>query len=57
MDLKYTEEYHVTFISQYLNDSHLCDDTNRWWPLWHEHKNDNNNIPIYDTRMLFGPKR
>ena len=39
-----------------LDDSHICDDTTRWWSLWHEYKNDNNNVAIYITRMLFGPK-
>ena len=28
-----------------------------WWPLWHEYKNDRNNVPIYDVCMFFGPKR
>ena len=47
----------IFFAAFHLDDSHLCDDTARWWPLWHEYKNDKNNFHLYDTRILFGPKR
>ena len=57
MDSKSTGDYHVTFISRHPNDNDLCDETVRWWPLWYEYKNDKNNVPTYDARMLFGPKR
>ena len=29
----------------------------RWRPLWHEYKNDRNNVHIYGSRLLFGMKR
>ena len=57
LDSKHTGDYHVTFIFRHPDVSHLCDDTDRWWPLWHEYKNDVNNVPLYGARMLFGPKR
>ena len=57
MDSKSTCYYHVMFISRHPNDNDLCDDKARWWPLWHEYKNDKNDVPIYGVRMLFGPKR
>ena len=47
LDSKNPGDYHVTFISRHLDDSHFCDDTARWWPLWYEYKNDKNNVPIY----------
>lgn len=56
MNSKRTDDYHVTLTSQYPNDNNLCDDKARWWPLWHEYKNDKNDVPIYSVRMLFGPK-
>ena len=57
LDSKHTGYYRVTFISRYPDDSLLCDDTTCWWSLWHEYKNDENNVPLYGTRILFGPKR
>ena len=57
MNSKRTGYYHATFISRHTKDSCLCDDTDSWWPLWHQYKNDRNNDPIYGTYMLFGPKR
>ena len=41
-ELRFTNagDYYVTSISRHPDDSHLCDDTTRWWPLWHEYKND-----------------
>ena len=57
MNAKRTGDYYVTFISRHPNDNKLYDDKARWWPLWHEYKNDKNDVPIYGARMLFGPKR
>ena len=57
MDSKNTGDYHVTFISRYPKGNDLCDDKDRWWPLWHKYKNYKNDVPIYGDRMLFGPKR
>ena len=57
LDSQNTCDYHVIFISQHQDDSHLCDNTARWWPLWCEYKNDENNFSLYGTRILFGPKR
>ena len=56
LDSKHTGDYHVTFISRNPDDSHLCCNTARWWPLWHEYKNNEHNISLYGARMLFGPK-
>ena len=47
---------HVTFISR-PDDIYLCDDIARWWSLWHEYKKDEDNVPLYGARMLFGLKR
>ena len=44
-------------FSRHTNDNDLCDDKARWWPLWYEYKNDKNDVHIYGSRMLFGPKR
>ena len=33
LDSQNTDDYHVTFISRQRDDSHLCNDTTRWWPL------------------------
>ena len=57
MDSKRTGDYHVTFISRHLNDNDPCDEKARWWSLWHEYRNDKNDIPIYGDLMLCGPKR
>lgn len=57
LDSKHTGDYYVTFISRHPDDSHLCNQTARWWPLWHEYKKNVNNVPLYGARMLFGPKR
>ena len=57
VDSKSTGDYHVMFISRHPKDNDFCDDKTRWWPLWHEYKNDKNDVPIYGARMLFGPKR
>jgi len=37
LDSQNTGDYHVTFISRHPDDSNLCDDTARWWPLWHKY--------------------
>ena len=34
----------------------MCDDRARWWPEWHKYQLDDNNVPVYGTRMLFSPK-
>ena len=52
-----TGDYHVIFISRHPDDNYLCDDTARCWPLWHEYKNDENNVPLYGARIPFDPKR
>ena len=57
MNSNRTVDYHLTFISRHSKDSNIYNDTARWWHLWHEYKNDKNNVPIYGTRMLFDPKR
>ena len=57
IDSKHAGDYHSMFIPWCLDDSHLCDETTRWWLLWHEYTNNKSNVPIYDARMLCGPKR
>ena len=57
MESPTTGNYHVTFLSRRPSDSHLCDDTSRWWPLWYEYVLDTNNIPVYGARILLGPNR
>jgi len=57
LDSKHIGDYHVIFISRHPDDSHLCGDTARWWPLWHKYKNDENNVLLCGARMLFSPKR
>ena len=57
MDSKNIGDYRLTFISRHPEDNHPYDDTIRCWPLWNEYKNDTNNVPMYGTQMLFGPKR
>jgi len=52
LDLKNTGDYHVTFISRHSDDSYLCDDTTCWFPLWHEYKNHENDVSIYDVRIV-----
>ena len=37
LDSQNTDDYHVTFISRQRDDSHLCNDTARWCPLWSEY--------------------
>ena len=39
-----TGDYHVNFLAQHPDDTHLCDDKARWWPERHEYKLDNDNI-------------
>ena len=40
LDLQNTGDCHIMFISRYTYDSHLCDDTARWWPLRHDYKDE-----------------
>ena len=57
MDPSKTGDYHVTFLSRHPDDNHLCDDAARWWPEWHEYSMNDENIPVYGSRMLFKPNR
>ena len=57
MDSKRTGDCHATFLPRHPNDNNLCDDNARWWPLWHEYKNDKNVVPIYGACTLLGPNR
>ena len=57
MDPSTTGDYHVTFLSRHPDDNHLCDDVARWWPEWHEYSMNDENIPVYGSRMLFKPNR
>ena len=52
-----TGYYHVTFLSRHPDDNHLCDDVSRWWPEWHEYSMNDENIPVYGSRMLLKPNR
>ena len=52
MNSSTTGDYHVTFISRHPDDSHLCDDVARWWPERHEYSLDEENIPVYGSRMI-----
>ena len=49
--------YHITFLSRHPNDAHLCDDAARWWSKRHEYSLNDENIPIYGSRILFKPTR
>ena len=51
-----TCDYHVTLLARQPDDKHLCDDKTRLWPKWHKYQLDGNNVPVYETRMLFSPK-
>ena len=53
MDPSTTGDYHVTFLSRHPGDNHLCDDVARWWPEWHEYSLNDENIPVYGSRMIF----
>ena len=57
MDSNTTGDYHVTFMSWHPDDVKLCDDKARWWPLWHEYTNNSDKVPVYEARILLGPKR
>ena len=57
MNPRKTGDYHVTFLSRHTSDCHLCDENSRWWPLWYEYIFDKDNIPVYGSRILLGPKR
>ena len=52
-----TGDYHVIFLSLHPDDNHLCNDASRWWPEWHEHSLNDDNIPVYDSCMLFKQNR
>ena len=49
--------YHITFLSRHPNDAHLCDDAARWWPKWYKYSLNDENIPIYGSRILFKQNR
>ena len=55
MNPQTTEDYHVTLLSRYTSDNHLCDDNFRLWSLWYKNVLDKNNIPIYELCILLGP--
>ena len=57
MNPSHTGDYHVTFLSRHLDDNHLCDDVDRWWSEWHEYSLNDENIPVYGSRMLFNSNR
>ena len=48
-------DYHVTFLSRHPDDNHFCDDVIRWWPEWYEYLLNDDNIPVYGSRILFTP--
>ena len=50
-----TGDYHVTFFSRHPDDNHLCNDVASWWSEWYEYSLDDENIPVYGSRMLFKP--
>ena len=50
-------DYHVTFLSRHLHINHLCDDIARWWSEWHEYSLNDDNTPVYGSRILFKPTR
>ena len=49
-------DYHVTFMSRHPDYVKLCDDKARWWLLWYEYTNNSDNVPVYGSRILLGPK-
>ena len=53
MDLKTTDNYHVIFISQYLDDTHLCDKNLKWGILWHAYKLDDKNFPVILLQHIY----
>ena len=57
MQSETTGDYHVTFLSEYPDDKHLCHDKERQWPEWNEYKLNENNVLVYWDIMLFSPKR
>ena len=50
-------DYHVTFLSRHPHINHLCDDIARWWSEWHEYSLNDDNTPVYGSRILFKPTR
>ena len=52
-----TKDYYVNFLSRHSDDSYLCDDIARWWINWHGYHLDNQNVSMYNDRILFCPKR
>ena len=57
MQPKTTYDYHLIFLVRHPDDRYLYDDKARWQPEWHEYKLNDNIDPVYETRMLFSPKR
>ena len=53
MDPSTTGDYHVTFLCLHPDDNHFCDDVTRWWLECHEYSVNDENIPVYGSRMLF----
>ena len=52
-----TGDCHVTFLFRHPDDNHLCADIDRWWHEWHKYSLNDENIPLYGSRMLFKPNR
>ena len=55
MEPSTTGDYHVIFLSHHPDDKYLCDDVACWWPEWHDYSLDDENIPVYVSRILFKP--
>ena len=56
VDSKNTDDCRITSISQYLDDSHLCYDTTRWYHLWYEYNLDDKNISVGGAWIIFDLK-
>ena len=57
IDALHTGNYHVNFLSRYPNTNHLCDNIIRWRLEWYVYQLDDQNISVYEARMLYSPKR
>ena len=57
IDLLYTCDYHLNFLSRYLKDNHMCDDVAWWGRELYKYHLDDQNVPVYGARMLFGSKQ
>ena len=52
LDPSTTGDYHDTFLSRHPDDNYLYDDVSLWWPEWHDYSLNDENITVYDSRML-----